>query len=373
MIMIPDDFKLLADIPLEHASYFGESQIIEAQPLVIEEDATILPRITISQDKDWSNRFSQGIFNAEGNHIESLNDQRSHRKLFFPKNRLEDAAGYAEANPKKLKFMLYGGTLYDHFGDMLVDTCRAYQLLRLYRHSQEKIWFHYAAPRSVRCLRAPFIQAWLDCLGLGERFRLIRRPMRARCFISCPQIYRDLRFISRDYPASARAALHPKLRRNLKQVKKEGHRIAYFSRHKLTEGTSRFTQESELVAKLKSIPEVDIICPEELSFEEKLSIWVSHSYVVGFPQGCLMLKPFVADGGHNNIAKQIFLVAGPKSLPSNWLSIEKACHFGDLYLDCDGLEVATPKEEEAINFTRSNSINVPKIARAIQDLAASLR
>jgi hypothetical protein len=208
---------------------------------------------------------------------------------------------------------------------------------------------------------------------LGDRFRLIRRPMRTRCLISCPQIYRDLRFISRDYPAAARVALHPKLRRNLKQVKKEGHRIAYLSRHKLTEGTSRFTQESELVAKLKAIPEVDIFCPEELGFEEKLSIWLSHSYVVGFPQGCLMLKPFVADAGHNNVAKQIFLVAGPQSLPSNWLSIEKACDFGDFYLDCDGIEDAFTKDEKAEKFTRSNSINVTKIARAIQELAASLR
>ena len=101
MIMIPDDFKLLADIPLEHASYFGESQIIEAQPLVIEEDATILPRITISQDKDWSNRFSQGIFNAEGNHIESLNDQRSHRKLFFPKKQAGGCSGLRRSKPQK--------------------------------------------------------------------------------------------------------------------------------------------------------------------------------------------------------------------------------------------------------------------------------
>lgn len=365
--------RFLAEIPANHPSLFGESRIIEPEPLVIEENATVLPRVTTSNNKDWALRFSQGIFDANGNHIESLSDQRAHRQLFYPESRIERAAGYAPENTKKIKFMLYGGTLYEHFGDMLVDTCRAYQLLRLYRHSKKTIWFHYAAPRSIKNIRMPFIETWLNCLGLGNRFRLIRRPMRAQCLVSCPQIYRDLRFISRDYPAAARAALHPKLQNQLDKVGREGRRIAYFSRHKLTQGTSRFTQEPELVEKLKMIPEVDIICPEELNFEQKLSIWRSHEYVIGFPQGSLMLKPFVSTGDPARTAKQIFLVAGPESLPSTWLNVEKACGFGDLYLDCHGQDLTLPVEQESKSFTRANSIDVPQIVRAIEDLAASLR
>ncbi len=201
----------LAEIPSDHPSLFGESRLVDSEPLVIAEHATVLPRITINGSDDWALRFSQGVFDANGDHLEALNDQRAHRRLFYPASRLENAAGYKPEGAKKLKFMLYGGTLYEHFGDMLVDTCRAYQLLRLYRHSKEPIWFHYAVPRHVKSLRLSFIEQWLNCLGLAKRFRLIRRPMMPRQLVSCPQIYRDLRFISRDYPAAARAALHPQL------------------------------------------------------------------------------------------------------------------------------------------------------------------
>lgn len=361
----------LAEIPTHHPSLFGESRVIPAAPLIIEDEATVLPRHCIAQDsEDWSKRFSQGIFNSSGHHIKALNDIRDDRQLFFPAPRLEDAAGYDPASVKARRFMLYGGTLYDHFGDMLVDTCRAYQLLRLYRYSKEPIWFHYAAPRSVRNLRTATIEEWLTCLGLSGRFRLIRRTMRAKRLVSCAQIYRDLKFISEDYAPAARAALHPKLRRQLASIPREHNRIAYLSRHKLMQGTSKFIQEGELVEQLKEIPEVDIIHPEELDFEQKLSLWRSHAYIVGFPQGSLMLKPFVPHTQPDSIARTIFLVAGPKCLPSTWLNVEKVCRFGDLYLDCPGQAEATPSNG---SFTRANSINVQRIVAAIRELGASLR
>ena len=369
---ISSNLQPLAEIAAEHPSFFGESRVIEPQPFIIKEDATVLPRITVSEDKDWSLRFSQGIFDANGDHIQALSDQRAHRKLFYPASKLDQAAGHAPDNIKRLKFMLYGGTLYEHFGDMLVDTCRAYQLLRLYRYSKEPIWFHYAVPRSIKSLRAPYIEAWLHCIGLGQRFLLIRRPMRAKRLVSCPQIYRDLRFISSDYPAAARSALHPQLRKKLDEIKQEGRRIAYFSRHKLTQGTSKFTQEPELVEKLRSIPEIDIICPEELNFEQKLAIWRSHAYIVGFPQGCMMLKPFVATNDTTRIARQIFLVAGPESFPSTWLNVEKACGFGDLYLDCHYQNETPTEDANPTRFTRANSIDVDTVVLALKDLAASL-
>ena len=366
--------RSLASIPPNHPSLFGEDLVVKPEPLVIEEDATILPRrFNIKETKDWSLRFSQGIFNANGDHIEALSDQRGNRKLFFPTSRLEDAKGYEPEKVKRLKFMLYGGTLYEHFGDMLVDTCRAYQLLRLYRHCKEPIWFHYAAPRSVREFRTPSIEAWLNCLGLANRFRLIRRPMRARRLVSCPQIYRDLKWISSDYAPAARASLHPKLRRQLERIERNGKRIAYLSRHKLNNGTSKFIQEAQLVEQLRSIPEVDIICPEELSFEEKLSLWRSHAYIVGFPQGCLMLKPFAPQQQPDQIARQIFLLAGPKCLPSNWLNVDKVCKFNDLYLDCHGPEEVAPISQTEDQFTRANSIDVNIIVSALTELAASLR
>lgn len=367
-------FRSLASIPPDHPSLFGEHLVVKPEPLIIEEDATILPRwLSIKETDDWSLRFSQGIFNANGDHIEALSDQRSDRKLFFPTSRLEDAKGYEPEKIKSLKFMLYGGTLYEHFGDMLVDTCRAYQLLRLYRHCKEPIWFHYAAPRSAREFRTPSIEAWLNCLGLANRFRLIRRPIRARRLVSCPQIYRDLKWISSDYAPAAKASLHPKLGRQLEQIERNSKRIAYLSRHKLTNGTSKFIQEGQLVEQLRSIPGVDIICPEELSFEEKLSLWRSHAYIIGFPQGCMMLKPFVPKQQPDQIARQIFLLAGPKCFPSTWLNVDSACQFNDLYLDCHGPDEITPKDQLDDQFTRANSIDVGTIVGALTELAASLQ
>ena len=366
--------RSLASIPPNHPSLFGEHLVVKPEPLVIEEDATILPRrFNIKETKDWSLRFSQGIFNANGDHIEALSDLRGNRKLFFPPSRIEEAKGYEPEKVKRLKFMLYGGTLYEHFGDMLVDTCRAYQLLRLYRHCKEPIWFHYAAPRSVREFRTPSIEAWLNCLGLANRFRLIRRPMRARRLVSCPQIYRDLKWISSDYAPAARASLNPKLRRQLEGIEPNGKRIAYLSRHKLNNGTSKFIQEAQLVEQLRSIPGVDIICPEELSFEEKLSLWRSHAYIIGFPQGCMMLKPFVPKQQPDQIARQIFLLAGPKCFPSTWLNVDSACQFNDLYLDCHGPDEITPKDQLDDQFTRANSIDVGIIVDVLTELAASLQ
>lgn len=66
---------------------------------------------------------------------------QGNRKLFCPAPRLEDAVGYEPANVKGRKFMLYGGILYEHFGDMLVDTCRAYQLLLLFATARNQFSF----------------------------------------------------------------------------------------------------------------------------------------------------------------------------------------------------------------------------------------
>lgn len=372
----------LSNIPTDHPSLFGESRVIPPEPLIIEENAMVLPRVTIRGQNQWAQSHSQGIFNSNGDHIEALNDMRSHRKMFYPASRLEDAAGFNGSKGKKIKFMLYGGTLYEHFGDMLVDTSRAYQLLRLFRHSDEPIWFHYAVSRGVlktiETVRVNHLKQWLDCLGLSNRFQLIRRPMRAKQLISCPQIYRDLQFISSDYPAAARAALDPRLRRRINRVKRQGKRIAYLSRHKLSKGTTKFLREEDVVASIRTIPEVDIIHPEELSFEAKLSLWRSHSYIVGFPQGCMMLKPFVPHQHVDELAQQVFLLAGQKSFPSTWLNVEKACQFGDQYLDChgnDSLQSSLPNNtpHEIRLFDRSNSIDVDLIVKAIEELAATLR
>lgn len=70
----------LVEIPANHRSLFGESEVIPPEPLIIEEGATVIPRHFNNRDsKDWVIRFSQGIFNANGDRIEALNDTRGNR------------------------------------------------------------------------------------------------------------------------------------------------------------------------------------------------------------------------------------------------------------------------------------------------------
>ena len=86
----------------------------------------------------------------------------------------------------------------------------------------------------------------------------------------------------------------------------------------------------------------------------------------------MMLKPFVATNDTTRIARQIFLVAGPESFPSTWLNVEKACGFGDLYLDCHYQNETPTEDANPTRFTRANSIDVDTVVLALKDLAASL-
>jgi len=362
----------LAEITAEHPSFFGESRIIEPQPLVIEEDATVLPRVSTGQAGAWAGRWSQGIFDSNGNHIEALNDRRGTRQLFFPRQKLQDNINLSSANTKRKKIIIYGGTLYEHFGDMLGDANRAYQLLRLYRYSKDPIWFHYAVPRLVKNIRRPSILEWLECLGLSERIRLVRKPLIAEKLISCPQIHRDLDYTSPDYRSATQSALHPELAKQLTNTSRKHHRIAYLSRENLKKGTTKFIGEATLVERISSIDGVDIIVPEELSIANKLSLWRNYSLIIGFPQSCMLLKPFVPYNEASELAHQIFLIAGPKCLPSTWVNIEKACGLGDSYLDCNSKENDHPAPRPE-GFTRGNFFDIDKAFKTIKDLAHAHR
>lgn len=362
----------LAQISLEHPSFFGECNIIEPMPLVIEEDATLLPRISTGKPGVWAGRWSQGIFDSKGNHIEALSDKRGTRKLFYPDARLENSIGSRPLKIRRLKSVIYGGTLYEHFGDMIGDANRVYQLLRLYRYSKQPIWFHYAVPRLVKNIRRPTVLDWIECLGLSKRLRLIRKPIQAEMLVSCPQIHCDLSFTSSEYHLAARAALHPRLAKELLKIHRSNNRIAYLTRATLAKGTTKFIGEDALARQLSSIDGVDIIIPEELSIADKLALWRRYSVIVGFPQSCMLLKPFVPFHEASEIARQIFLVAGPKCIPSTWLNIEKACGFGDFYLDCNNLE-SYKQNFRPEGFARGNCFDVGKAFETIKYLAQASR
>ena len=86
-----------------------------------------------------------------------------------------------------------------------------------------------------------------------------------------------------------------------------------------------------------------------------------------------MLKPFAPRQEPDQIARQIFLLAGPKCFPSTWLNINSACQFDDLYLDCHGSDEITLNGQPGDQFSRANSIDVGIIISVITELAASLQ
>ena len=361
----------LAEIPLNHPCVFGQSQVLEPQPLLVYENATVLPRVSTHRPGVWAGRWSQGIFDANSQHIEELNDRRGNRNLFFPKRELKDNIDLKTTSFKLKKIILYGGTLYEHFGDMLADTNRAYQLLRHYRTSKQKVWFHYAVPRLVRKIRKPTILEWINCLGLNKRVQLIRKPIRAEKLISCSQIHRDLHYTQADYHEVARAALDQELAKQLTEIVKAGHRVAYLARDKLRKGTTKFIGEPELIERIKTLENIDIIRPEELDISAKLALWRRYSLIIGFPQSCMLLKPFVPCNEIKDLAQQVFLIAGPNCLPTTWVNIDKACGFGDFFLDCidNQAKILQIRPE---GFTRGNNFDIEKAFRAIERMRTSM-
>jgi hypothetical protein len=211
---------------------------------------------------------------------------------------------------------------------------------------------------------------WFDELGLSARIKLIRKPIRANKLISCVSLFNDLAFASRDLGPACQAALKPKLRDQLAATKPQ-YRVAYFSRHKLGTGTTRYIGELKLVQKLEDLRHVDVYCPEDLSFDQKLAIYKKYEYVAAFPQSCLALKLFTPP---DQCAKQLLLIAGDKSLSSSWVNIDRATNAQDYYHTCTErygypIEVGhSTAMAEGSPFARSNSFDVESAYGSIKDL-----
>jgi hypothetical protein len=293
---------------------------------------------------------------------------RGGRHICFPEGTL-DQCHYRPERLQQHDLLLYGGSLYDHFGHLLVETARAYQLLRRYRDRDNTIWFHDATPHRGKSLRLGFVQQWLRCLGIRKRARLIRRPLQAGLLVSSVAMYNDRCFVNAAIHPACQAGLRPRLRQRLEALPAGERRLAYLSRHKLSTGSNHFAQEAALVEQLQALPHVDVICPEELSYEEKIALYRRYTIVCGFPQSCMNLKLFTPG---ETLAQQVLLIAGPRSLSSSWINIERATGFGDLYLDCDlSTELHDPKEPEAAlaGFQRSHQFDVERVLAAIRQLA----
>lgn len=356
----------LADTPTDHPALWGEIEVAPTSSIVIENKATMLPHIRKRGMPHWWTGYQHGAYKQEGVHIPALNDKRGYRNIFYPPASIDDAQ-YNRLRTIEQDLMIYAGTIFDHFGHLLLDLTRLYQLIRIYRHSNTTIWVHSHSQHPGKGVTSPLAQQWLRLLGMEGRIKVICRPTVAQTLVSSSVLYRDRCFASEDFHAATSTALSPDNQQHLSTIDRSKTQIAYLSRHKLTNGTTKFIQEAQLVEKLERHPEIDIICPEELDFLQKLELYKRYSVITGFPQACMNLKAFIPTGADIPPAKQVMLIAGPQSLSSNWINIDKACQFNDYYVDCPVPEGAEEQQDED-GFQRGNQFDIDKAYAAITNL-----
>jgi hypothetical protein len=357
--------KPLARVPADHPSLWGRVEVRPARPLLELQNAVVLPPYPLAPAAEWWRRRAYGVFDRQGDHVRELSDLRGERRICHPPPRLE--ACTEQLQPAlELPLMLYGGTLYNHYGHLLVETGRAYQLLREHRESDLPIWFHDITARRRPVTGLGFVRQWLRCLGIRRRVKLIRQPIHARQLISAASIYNDRAFVSQDLRPACLAGLRPRLLEGLAQRRGAGRGVAYLSRHKLQGGSTRFAEEPALVERLAELKHVEVICPEELTNPQKLQLYRDYAVVAGFPQSSMHLKLFAPGEG---LARQVLFLAGPQCLSSSWVNLELATGFGDAYVDC-GVDAGHLGREDPA-FQRCNSFDVDAVFRALSQLAAA--
>jgi hypothetical protein len=392
--IVRSSVETLSGLASDHPCLWGEIAQKHDPSWVLEPDAYLLPtRSTGADGSRWWEARKQGGISRDGKPISALTDLRGNRHIYPLK--LDQMAGMKLPTERAAReTVLYGGTLFDNFGHLLLDLSRTYQLLRLFRNSQESFWFHYPGKthnneqnnptkpidgvksQDGSWIQNPTIREWLDCLGILDRARFIQKTIKCSMLASSSVLYRDRAFVSTDFPLCAKAALAPKLRQKLLNIEQSKQRIAYFSRHKLAQGTTQFSGEQEVVEALKDLANVDIICPEELSIRSKLKLFRKYPLIAGFPQAGLILKYFVPHHQTSELAQLFLFAAGQRSLNSNWVNLDRAYGFRDRVLDCtpaiviNQAEPAQPMPLMDGTFQRSNPFHPGKVIDTMRDLAS---
>lgn len=367
----------LAGVQDGYPCLWGAIATTPAVPLVAARHAKLLPTRRTGlggQERWWEGKF-QGALDATNQPIAACTDLRGdrpiyplspdHRSSFSSSDRVTDDL------KKERELVLYGGSIYDHFGHLVLDLTRLYQLLPLFRKSKATFWFHYPALQGMAEIAHPLVLEWLECLGLQDRVALIQREVHCNHLITAEVLYRDRGFVSVDFPVAARQALSPQLRQRLLARTQKNRRIAYLSRHHLGQGTTRFEGEQEVVEALQSCANVDVIQPEMLSIEAKLNLYRDYSMVTGFAQACMNMKYFAPYSQAGEIAPQLMFISGPRSLSSNWVNLDRAAGFGDQVLDCsvsDPADVVQQQDEPVEGFQRSTRFNAGLLIDTLRSL-----
>lgn len=326
---------LAKSIPLgavdpRHPTLWGEVEIKPEPELLVHRDAKIFASYRTGSGENWWERRKQGAITKDGRLIEELTDWRGGRAIY---PWIGGQAKRAQAGIRE-QTVLYGGTLYDHFGHLLLDLTRLYQLLPLFRHSQLPFWLHYQGEIVSGEIQNQVALEWLDCLGIRDRVRIVEENIRCELLISSPVLYRDRCFVTSDFARSTRRSLKPSLRSKLQKIKQRKNRVAYLSRTSLTGGTSQFLGEAEVIEQIRHLTFVDIYTPEQLTIKQKLRLFMQYDYVVGFIQASMLLKYFLPQGCADKAAQMITFTAGPNSLNSNWVNLTKEFGFLDFMIDC---------------------------------------
>ncbi len=368
----------LADIQDGHPCLWGAIETTAAAPLVTARHARLIPTRPTGLEvgaKWWLARY-QGAVDQDQRPIAACTDQRGIRQIYPLRPEYCQAPsrrGGREVSLKKERdLVLYGGSIFNHFGHLVLDLTRLYQLLPLFRRSKVGFWFHYPALERNGAIANALVLEWFECLGIRERVRLVQREINCNHLITAEVLYRDRGFVSIDFPAVARQALHPALQERLLRRQRRDGRIAYLSRCGLGGGTTRFEGEDEVLKALESCSRIDVIQPELLSIEAKLNLYRDYAMVVGFAQACMNMKHFIPYGSTDELAPQLMFVAGPQSLSSNWVNLDRAAGFGDLVLDCSlpnsGIENGqqpSASNSESVNFQRTTRFDVELVIETL--------
>jgi len=372
----------LAEVQQGHPCLWGAIESRPPVPLVTARHARLLPTRPSGAGGEglWWQARSQGVLDQHHQQIEACTDLRGVRQIYplLPEQFQPPptAAGGEAAEKKERELVLYGGSIFDHFGHLVLDLTRLYQLLPLFRRSKACFWLHYPALQRHDAITHPLVLEWLECLGIRDRVRLVQRAIHCNHLITAEVLYRDRGFVREDFPEAARRALNPRLQERLLARQRRDGRIAYLSRHRLGQGTTRFEGEEVVVEALQACANIDVIQPETLSIEAKLALYREYAMVTGFAQACMNMKYFIPYIQHGELAPQLMFVAGPQSLSSNWVNLDRAAGFGDRVLDCspsDGSPEADQPQPAGDNdgstsFQRSTRFDVELVVETLRAL-----
>jgi hypothetical protein len=377
----------LADVQQGHPCFWGAVETRPPAPLVTARHARLLPTRPSGAGGEglWWQARTQGALDQHHQPIAACTDLRGVRQIYRllpeqcqprPSQPRQTDAGGEVAEKKERELVLYGGSIYNHFGHLALDLTRLYQLLPLFRRSKACFWFHYPALQRHDAITHPLVLEWFECLGIRDRVRLVQREILCNHLITAEVLYRDRGFVSEDFPEAARGALHPRLQERLLARQRRDGRIAYLSRHRLGQGTTRFEGEEVVVEALQACTNIDVIQPETLSIEAKLALYRDYAMVTGFAQACMNMKYFTPYTGLEELAPQLMFVAGPQSLSSNWVNLDRAAGFGDRVLDCspsDGSPGADPSQpagddDGPTSFQRSTRFDVELVVETLRAL-----